>query len=138
MTRSLLPLIIASSLFAVGLSPRAVEAAGVKGKTYNVTVTKNSSREFDDFYAFQSDGTFVSLRGGFGVWQQTNLLLFSIWTADFRAGAAIRVSFVGVQVGSQIAGFGSNADGDVFHSVGTEGEFDGNLEEEDTNLYITD
>jgi hypothetical protein len=137
MTRSLLPLIIASSLFTIGLSPRAVEAS-VKGKTYNVTVTKNVSRDFDDFYNFQSDGTFISLRGGLGVWRQTNLVLFSIWNADFRAGAAIRVSFVGVQIGSQIAGYGSNTDGDVFRAVGSEGPFDGNLEEQDSNLYVID
>jgi hypothetical protein len=137
MTRSLLPLIIASSLFALGNSPSTAEA-GLVGKTYNVTVTKNFVREFDDFYAFQPSGVFVSLRGGVGEWEQTNLLVLTIWWANFDAGDSIRIDFMGVQMGSQIVGFGSNQEGDFFRAVGTEGPYDGNLVEEGTNLYVPD
>jgi hypothetical protein len=133
MTRSLLALFIASSLFAIGLSPSTAEA-GVQGKTYNVTVTKNFVREFDDFYVFDSSGIFVSLRGGVGEWEQTNLLVFTIWWANFDAGDSVRIDFVGVQVGSQITGFGSNPDGDIFRAAGTEGSYDGSLEEGGTYL----
>jgi len=137
MTRSLLSLIVAIPLFAVGLSPATAEA-GVNGKTYNVTVTKNLARQFDDFYAFHSSGVFVSLRGGVGEWEQTNLLVFTIWRANFDAGDSVRIDFIGVQMGSQITGFGSNPDGDIFRATGTQGPYDGNLEDEGTNSYIPD
>lgn len=134
MNRFLLSMVVVGAFFSMGWTPVKAEAA-VKAKTYNVTVTKNLVRDFDDFYNFKSDGGFVSLRGGIGEWHQTNLLLFTVWTANFKAGT-IRVSFVGVQIGSHLSGFGSNSQGDIFQSTGTEGPYDGNLEEEGTNIYI--
>jgi hypothetical protein len=136
MTRYLIPFAMVLGFLAVGLDARVAEA-GVKGKTYNVTVTKNFSREFRDFYLFNQNGTFLSVRGGKGQWGQVNLLLFSIWTADFEAARNIRVSFIGVQVGPNLSGFGSNGQGDIFQTVGTEGPFNGSFDD-DTNLYIVD
>lgn len=136
MTRTLCTLVVLGTLTGVGFSPAEAEAS-VKGKTYNVSVTKNATRNFDDFYNFQSDGKFISVRGGVGTWSQINLLVFSVWAADFQAGGgSIRVSFVGIQVGSQITAVGNNTDGDVFRATGNEGPFDGALENADVNDYI--
>lgn len=136
MTHTLRSLVVLSALFAFGVFDGSAEA-GVSGKTYNIAVTRNFVRDFDDFYAFRSGGIFLSQRGGPGQWSQVNFVVFSVWTADFGAGST-RVSFVGVQFGSTITGFGSNEDGDIFQSMGTEGPFDGVLVDEGINLYIED
>uniref|UniRef100_A0A7C2PAV1 Uncharacterized protein n=1 Tax=Schlesneria paludicola TaxID=360056 RepID=A0A7C2PAV1_9PLAN len=136
MARALIPAVVLGVVLGFGFAERTAEA-GVKGKTYNVTVTKNLAREFTDFYSFQSDGKFISARGGIGSWSQTNLLLFSIWTCDFQASPTIKVSFIGVQVGPSIKAFGSNDEADIFQTVGTEGPYNGSIGD-DTNYYITD
>jgi hypothetical protein len=114
---------MACLLPGLGTSSGCAEA-GVKDKTYNVTVVKNLVREFDDFYSFQSGGDFAALRGGHGTWNQVNLLVFSVWTAEFGTGFT-RVNFIGVQVGPSLTGFGSNQKGDIFQTQGTEGPYDG-------------
>jgi len=95
--------------------------AGVRGKSYAVSVEQIPVGTFEDTYEFRSNGRFVSERGGIGTWKELNLIVFSLWSCSFTDGVT-HITLSGVQFGSRLSAVGSNQSGNTYQLTGTEVE----------------